>query len=383
MAQLALTQRDSAQVLRETPGALGQRCLEPRRSTGDHAQGLVEPLRCGDEPPQACRVGVTNVAQMRNGRERRRGVARAHGALLDLHACGVGGGTELLDLGAQLTAPRLELEEHGLGRLTGEPQLPAVGVPADPVGGHRRDPGCKQLVARHDRQLHEVTRILPDEHDDRPEPRRLRLRHELEPACGIRREHGGGTVPERGGSRALGAGSHVEELQRELLALLGERAGRGRDSFALGERLLEPGEALTCEPDARLQIVALARRRSRRSVGLVGRPAELRRRRTRGSLLRLVELAAQLGEQTLRRLVPQAESLGGAAECMERVAATAGEHRLCLRAICEHRFELGREPRLRCAFDRTDPRPALLGFDLKPGSLGRGRLRGGGRSARS
>ena len=47
-------------------------------------------------------------------------------------ACGLGrAGRELLDLGAQLAAARVELEQHRLGGLAGEPQLAAVRIPAD------------------------------------------------------------------------------------------------------------------------------------------------------------------------------------------------------------------------------------------------------------
>ena len=54
-------------------------------------------------------------------------------------------------------------------------------------------------------------------------------------------------MAERRGDRALAARLDVEQRQREPLALLGERARRGRQAFALGERALERCKPLACE----------------------------------------------------------------------------------------------------------------------------------------
>ena len=62
----------------------------------------------------------------------------------------------------------------------------------------------------------------------------------------------------------------LEKLQREPLALLGERTCGRRQSFALGERLLQRREPLAREPHTRVQILALAHRGAGGCVGLVG-----------------------------------------------------------------------------------------------------------------
>ena len=167
----------------------------------------------------------------------------------------------------------------------------------------------------------------------------------------------------------------LEHLQREPFACLGERTRRRGDSLPLGERLLECGEPLAGELDARGKIVALACGRARRRVGLVRGATELGRRRAGRACLRLGEICAQLGEQPLRRLVANAEPLRRTAQREQRVTAAAGEMRLRLGATRQHRVELAGECRLRRALDRGDARPATFGLDLQPCALGRGGVR--------
>ena len=277
--QLALTDRDAPQVFGEPAGPLGQRRLEARGGARRDAQSLVQPLGTRDEPAETRRIGVPDVAQVRDRREDGRRGAGDRGGLLDVCAGSLGTLVEPLDLDPQLTSARLELEQHGLGRLAGEPQLAAAGVPADPVLGHGGHPRGEQLVACDDRQLHELSRILSDQHEHRAEARRLRLRDELQPATRRRGEHRRGAMTERCGGRALRARLDLEHLERELLAFLGEGARRGRDSLALRERLLECGQPLARELHARLEVVPLAHGGACGGVGLVGRQAELGRRR--------------------------------------------------------------------------------------------------------
>ena len=142
-------------------------------------------------------------------------------------------------------------------------------------------------------------------------------------------------MAERGGDRALGARLDLEQLQRELLALLGERAGRRRHAFALGERLLERRRA------ARAPCVTRASRSSRsRSAARAAASASSAARPSSagvgpdGHLARLDELELQLGEQALRRLVADAEALRGAAQ---RRAARRGRRRSAAPSVSARR----------------------------------------------
>ena len=236
----------------------------------------------------------------------------------------------------------------------------------------------EQLLARHDRQVRELARVAPDEHEHRAEPGRLRLHDELQATLGVVDEHRRRAMAERRGDRPLGACGYLEQLQRELLALLGERAGGRRQTFTFGKRLLERGEPFACELHACVEILALAHRGACCGVGLVGDAAELSRRRTAWRAPCFPELGAQLCEQPLRRLVSHAEPLGRPAQRKQRVAAPTGEQRLCLRAAVQYLVELGGGGGLRLALDRCNACPPLLRLDLQPATLaGRG-LRGGG-----
>ena len=55
------------------------------------------------------------------------------------------------DLAFELAPARLELEQDRLGRLAGEPELPALRVVAEPLVGDRRDRAREQLVEGDDR----------------------------------------------------------------------------------------------------------------------------------------------------------------------------------------------------------------------------------------
>ena len=126
------------------------------------------------------RIGATHVPQVRDRRERGGRDPRALRRVLDALRSLRGVLDQPFDLGAQLAAPRVELEQHRFGGLAGEPELAALRIPADAVFGDRRDARREQLVTRHDGQVRELAWIAPDEHEHRAEPRRLRLEHEIE-----------------------------------------------------------------------------------------------------------------------------------------------------------------------------------------------------------
>ena len=276
-AEVCLPARDAPEILGEPTGALGERRLEPNRESGGNPQGLVEPLRDVDEPFEPHRVGAAHIAQVRNRRERLGGGTCALRRLVDAPRCLFGVLGKPLHLDAQLAAASVELQQERLGGLAGEPELAPCRVPADPVLGYRADGRRKQLIPRHDRQVCELARVATDKNDDRPEPGRLRLDNELEPPRRVGDEHRGGAIPERRRDRPLTACLDLEGLQSELLALLGERARRRRQSFALSERLLERGEPFTREPHTCVEILTLAHRGARSGVGVVGSAAELGR----------------------------------------------------------------------------------------------------------
>ena len=189
---------------------------------------------------------------------------------------------------------------------------------------------------------------------------------------------------ERGGNRTLPARFDLQHLQRELLPLLRERPRRRGQSFALRKRLLERREAFAREQHARLEILALAQRGPRSSVGLVGGAAERFRGRPPRRVPGLDELELELRQQPLRRFVTDAQPLRRAAEREQSVAAAPRKQRLRLGAPAEDLVELARQPRLRGALDRRHTGPPLFGLDLQAGVLCRGRLCGmGGVACRS
>ena len=190
------------------------------------------------------------------------------------------------------------------------------------------------------------------------------------------REHGRSAMSERGGRRALCARFDLEQLQRELLAFLGERTRGGREPFALRERLLERDEAFPREADTSLEILLFAHRRTGGGIGVVGQAAQVGGRRAGGDPARVGQLRLQLREQTLRGLVPDTERLGRAAEGEQSVAPAAGELRLRFGTAGEHVVELGGKRGLRGAFDRSDACPPSFGLDLQARALRRRRLGG-------
>ena len=108
---------------------------------------------------------------------------------------------EDLDARVRLTRERLTALEQSLAEREGLP--PAARALAEQG---------EQLVTRDDREVHEVARVAPDEHEHRAEPGRLRLQDELEPALRVVDEHRRRAMAQRGGDGTLGACGHLEEL---------------------------------------------------------------------------------------------------------------------------------------------------------------------------
>ena len=116
---LRLGGSEPSELVGELSGARGTRvgpgAKRRLRAAGDAGGGRerrVEPLGHGDQPPE-------------------RGVVDDRRARLIGHHSGLT--LQLGDLIAQRTAPRLELEQDGLGSFAGEPQLSPLGVVGDPV----------------------------------------------------------------------------------------------------------------------------------------------------------------------------------------------------------------------------------------------------------
>ncbi len=218
----------------------------------------------GKRPLETGRVECQTLDQGARDREQARRIARRR------RRDRGGAALELGDLRCEPAAARLELEQQRLGRLAGEPELAARGIPADSLlgdgGGLRRE----QLLERDDRQL-ELLRVAADDDDQRAEPRRTRALDERERRRRIVGEQGAAAMAERRGNRALFPGGHVEHAQDEPLALLGECTCCRRQAFALGECVLERREALARELDELVVVSPRPRgRRSRPRLELLG-----------------------------------------------------------------------------------------------------------------
>ena len=158
-------------------------------------------------------------------------------------------------------AARLELEQHRLGGLAGEPELAALRVVAVALARDRRNLRLEQLVLRHDGQLvDELARIASGEDAERAEAGGRRALEQLERRLRGGRDECRRTRAERRGDRALAARLDRQQGKREPLALLGERAGCGWNAFALCERALERREALLRGECALGERVPLVRR---------------------------------------------------------------------------------------------------------------------------
>ena len=122
---------------------------------------------------------------------------------------------------------RLELELQRLGRLTGEPELAALGVETDALARHGRNRRLQQLLERNDREPgDELLGVPVDEDDKAAEPRRSRVLDQLEPPRGRLRDDRRRSMAECRRDGPLGPGLDVDHAQRQPLAPFGQRPRR-------------------------------------------------------------------------------------------------------------------------------------------------------------
>jgi hypothetical protein len=146
---------------------------------------------------------------------------------------------QLVHLGGEGAAACLELEPDGFGRLAREPDLSTLGVVAEALRSHGRNPRVEQLLLRDDRQLaDELARVACEDNDaaEACGPGSLGQRERGTCVCSHERRR---AMAERRCDRALASRLDVEERECKPLTLLCECTRRGRQSFALGERPLE------------------------------------------------------------------------------------------------------------------------------------------------
>ena len=184
---------------------------------------------------------------------------------------------ELLDLGGDRAAAGLELQQHRFRGLAEEPQLPRRRVVADPVAGDGKGRLPQELVALDD---DEFVDGLVDDHVEAPEAAGPSLVDEPKRGLLVGRDHGGAAASEGGDDGTLVSRSDLQLGEEELVACFGERAGRRRNAFTLGERPLERSEPLARETGLlpQLQAAQLGRRRARRKPRPSSRPGAATRR---------------------------------------------------------------------------------------------------------
>src|SRR5439155_14327610 len=383
-AQLALVLAERLECRAELAGAVrdGQLPLELLEAADD--ERLVEPLGELGGTPQDLRRGVTHPETRRDPRERGLRLARAL-----LRGVSLAGGTlgalgELLRIGSELAAPRVELEQHGLRGLTRKPELAAIRVVAEALARHGRDRRGEQLVLRLDGELgDEFARVAPDEPAQRAESRRRGTLDERKRLLQIAGDDRGRTRAERGGDRALLAGGHVEQRERESCA---ELARRRRQTVALGERPLDRREPLLRRPDLLRERVALMDGLACRSARVERGALELLGRGTAVGFFLLRKLGAELCRERDRGLAARRQPAGLVPQPVERaeraltLAGRIGQLLLDGGPPGEQRLEpvvrvgverpLAREQPLRRLPRPLGPRFALDGGDLR----GRGRF---------
>ena len=134
------------------------------------------------------------------------------------------------------------------------------------------------------------------EHREVAEPGLARTLDQAERRARVGRDQRSRSPGQRGGDGPLVAGVDLEQRERQPLALLGECARGGRQSLALGERVLQRRQPLASEPGLFLQRLALGVRARAREQRLGAKP--------------VAELA--------RGVAPQLEPLDRAAQPVER-----------------------------------------------------------------
>ena len=372
------------QVAGQAPGPLGERRLEAAGGGRHNPQGLIEPFGAARRSGRAARRRRGG----RSGDARRARTARRPRAPARRPArCGPP--ASAARAASSSTSSRSSRRRASSSRRTASAVSPANH--SSPRSGSQPIPSAVTAVTfdassssrgTHG-HVHELARVAADEHEHRAEAGRPRLLDQLEPAGGMRREHGRGAMSERGCRRALCARLDLEQLQRELLALLGERTRGGREPFALRERLLERDEAFPREADARLEILLFAHRRAGGGIGVVGQAAQLGGRRAGGH-------PARVGQ--LRAAAPRADAAPTRAGrpsvwvAPRRASSASRPPPVSCDSVSARRASTSSSSAasvgLRGAFDRGDARPASFGLDLQARALRRRRLGGRRRVAR-
>ena len=220
---------------------------------------------------------------------------------------GVGGGSSRTasacrssrcGLGHQRLAARLELEQDGLRRLTGEPELLTLRIEPDAVSRHRQPLDRQKLLFVDDREV--VKRRLT--HDDRQaaEPAPAGLPYQFQGAVLVRSDHCGGASTQGGSHGTLISRRHVQMGQHKPMPGLGKSPGRGRNPLALGQRALQRAKSLAHE--RRLLAEPSAFHVGPRRPGGQSRPPRLLPQRV---------------QDRRRALAPQRDALGRAAQPVE------------------------------------------------------------------
>ena len=243
--------------LRAGVGALPQRLLETGGDGDGREQRLVQTLDAADEPAQQRWISRTRGPEVSDLRVRGLGSFRTLGRGDGLALGRLRLRTQLSDFGFELASSGLELEQHRLGGLAGEPELAALRIEAEPLLGHGRNGRPEERVERHDRQLGDTLGgPLADEHGETSETGVAGALEQRQAGGRIVGHHRRGAPGESGRDGALAAGLDVEQRQCERRTLVGERTGGRRNPFTLGQRALERAEPLLCDGRTLVEVVA-------------------------------------------------------------------------------------------------------------------------------
>ena len=254
-AHIGLLSAQPPQLGGELPGLRGAR-VHPG------PEGRLEPL---DRLRRARQRGCKTLGQ-RDQRLERNGRCLSRKLL--------GPALELLGLVRQGAPARVELEQHSLGRLAGEPELASLRVVAvtfsrdenaalrarevarlgepdvgeqfgDPLAAGPRLHTARQGLRACERRAGRALFVSAGRHQHAQVAQAGFARPVDEPERGARVgcNYRGGAAGQGRGDRALVAGLDLEQRERQLLPFLCERPRRGRQAFALGQRVLEHGQA--------------------------------------------------------------------------------------------------------------------------------------------
>ena len=280
--RLGLGLREPAHLAAQLDGTLGaggdtrrRGRLDIQRQRAGRAQARFEPRREVLQPPEQRRVERA-LAQVRDGREGALCVRGARRRVVCRSGSRLGPRGQLVGLVGQGSPARVHLQEHGLGRVAGEPELAPRRIEAEALFRHRRRASVEQVVQWNDRQRgHELLRISSCEHRQAAEPSGLRPLEQLEPSARIGREHCRSEAPERGRHGPLRALIDLDRGQGDPLSLLGERSCRRRQTLVLADRMLERGHPLVGRACPLGEIVPLRCRGPGDGRSLVGESLQL------------------------------------------------------------------------------------------------------------